>query len=220
MKRYIDFIYKFQKPLLGLFILINLTAIWGLFHLDIQTNFDIFKIEGSEYLEHLQILEDEFPTSDQVLIMIRDSDKNDEKITALETYLSEFDSIKAVKGIHAELPFPKELGEMLNLEDMTQFKELSLIKEVDGVTYGTVTIFPSHEFGYRQLKDIESYLEEKDLTYYMSGNQYMQTKIFDYLLFILLVIPPCAIFILFNVFRIQMKSVKGTLLSVMPAGRL
>lgn len=212
MKRYIDFIYKFQKPLMVLFILVNLMAIWGIFHLDIQTNFDIFKIENSEYLEHLENLEKEFSTSDQVLIMVEDVEKNQDKIAALETYLTEIKSIRAVKGLNATLPFPKELIASL---DLTEF---SSIKEVDGKTYGVITIFPSHEFGYGDLKEIESFLEEEKLTYYMSGNQYMQTKIFDYLLFILLVIPPFAIFILFNIFRVQMKSVKGTILSVMPAG--
>lgn len=210
MKRYIDFIYKFQKPLMVLFILINLIAIWGLFHLNIQTSFDIFQIEGSQYLEHLQILEDEFPTSDQVIIMIEDVTTNDAKITAFESFIAEMPSVKAVKGIHTELPFPKEMN--INLE------ELSSIKEIDGVSYGIVTVFPDHTFGYSDLKELEKFLEDESLTYYISGNQYMQTKIFDYLLFILLVIPPSAIFILFNIFRIQMKSVKVTLLSVMPAG--
>jgi len=210
MKRYIDFIYKFQKPLMALFIIINLTAIWGIFHLNIQTSFDIFKIEGSQYLEHLQILEDEFPTSDQVIIMIEDVVKNDTKITEFESFLGSMETVNAVKGIHTELPFPKEMK--IDLE------VLSPIKTLNGITYGIVTLFPNHEFGYSDLKDIETFLENNALTYYISGNPYMQTKIFDYLLFILLVIPPSAIFILFNIFRIQMKSVKGTILSVMPAG--
>lgn len=216
MKRYIDFIYKFQKPLMLLFILINITAIYGVFQLDIQTDFDIFKIENSEYLEHLNILEKEFPTSDQILIMVEDVDKNDAQITELENALENMNQIEAVKGIHTALPFPKELISGSDLDK--ELEGLSSIKNIDGKTYGIITVFPTTEFGYNDLKDIEKVLVEKDLTYYISGNPYMQNKIFDYLLFILLVIPPSAIFILFNIFRIQMKSVKGTLLSVMPAG--
>ena len=47
MKRYIDIIYKFQKPFMVLFILLNITAIVGIFKLKIATDFDIFKIKGS-----------------------------------------------------------------------------------------------------------------------------------------------------------------------------
>ena len=213
MKRYINFIYKFQKPLLLLFIIINITAIYGVFQLDIQTDFDIFKIENSEYLEHLNILENEFPTSDQILIMIEDVEKNDAKIIELEKVLAEMKGIEAVKGIHTALPIPKEL---MSGSDLVA--GLSSIKTIEGMSYGIITVFPSTEFGFDDLKDIEHYLEEEGLTTYISGNPYMQNKIFDYLLFILLVIPPTAMFILFTIFRIQMKSVKGTLLSVMPAG--
>lgn len=216
MKRYIDFIYRFQKPLMLLFLIINITAIYGVFQLDIQTDFDIFKIENSEYLEHLQILEKEFPTSDQILIMIENVEENETQMIDLERALTDMKHIEAVKGIHTALPIPKELLEDSDIK--AEIESLSSIKTIDGKTYGIITVFPSSEFGYGDLKDIENILEEESLTYYISGNPYMQNKIFDYLLFILLVIPPTAIFILFNIFRVQMKSVKGTILSVMPAG--
>lgn len=208
MKRYIDIIYKFQKPFLLLFVLINLIALYGVFHLNIETNFDIFKIENSEYQQHMDTLQSEFPTSDQMIIMIKDITQSRDQISSFENYVAQLPHINYVKGIQdaSPLPFPIEI------------EELSSIKMVNGVEYGIITIFPNSDFGFSDLKDIESQLEENGLTYYMSGNQYMQNKIFDYLLYILLLIPPAALFILFNIFRVQMKSVRGTILSILPAG--
>ncbi len=208
MKRYIDMIYKFQKPFMMLFVLINLVALYGVFHLNIETNFDIFKIENSEYQQHMDILEKEFPTSDQMIIMIKDISKDRESIASFEKFASEMPHIKYVKGIENNSPFPFPID----------IEALSSVKNVNGIDYGIITIFPDKDFGFSDLKEIEAQLKTKNLTYYISGNQYMQNKIFDYLLYILLLIPPSALFILFNIFRIQMKSVKGTILSILPAG--
>lgn len=212
MKRYIDFIYKFQKPLLVLFILINITAIIGVFNLKIETNFDIFKIEGSIFQKHLDTLAEEFPTSDQMIVMIEDVDLQPEKVADFETFLNTMTNISYFKGIDTKIDLPLPTPIDLDIE------ELSAIKTIDGKTYGIITIFPAESFGFSDLKAIESHLEDASLTFYIGGDLYMQNKIFDYLLFILILIPPSAMFILFNIFRIQMKSIKGTILSVLPAG--
>jgi len=141
MKRYIDFIYKFQKPLMVLFVLINITAIVGVFNLKIETNFDIFKIEGSIYQQHLDTLEAEFPTSDQMIVMIEDVDMDSEaeKVADFEAFLNDMPSVKFVKGINTALPLPMDID--LDIE------ELSAIKTIDGKTYGIVTIFPTADLG-------------------------------------------------------------------------
>lgn len=207
MRAYIDLIYKHQKKFLALFILLNLLALYGIFQLKIETSFDVFKVSDSEYLENLSILEDQFPTSDQTIVMIEDAIERRSEIEQFEADIAALDGVSFVKGlsVHSQLP--------VNMNTA-----LSPIKTIDGVDYGIITIFPNQSFDFDDLKSIETLLEEKELTFYMSGNAYMQNKIFDYLLLILLFIPPSALFILFNIFRLQMRSVKGTLLSIMPAG--
>ncbi len=205
MKKYIDFIYRFQKPLMLLFVIINITAIYGIFQLNIQTNFDIFKIENSQYQENMNLLVDQFSTSDQMIIMISNYDQAVDKVTHFEDKLEAIDTIKYVKRVEATNGLP-------------DIEALKTTKQVDGVTYGIITVFPDESFRFADLKDIENLLKDADFDYAISGNQYMQNKIFDYLLYILLLIPPSALFILFNIFRLQMRSAKATLLSIMPAG--
>ncbi|OJV65832.1 MAG: hypothetical protein BGO41_07785 [Clostridiales bacterium 38-18] len=205
MKKYIDFIYRFQKPLMLLFVIINITAIYGIFQLNIQTNFDIFKIENSQYQENMNLLVDQFSTSDQMIIMISNYGQAADKVTHFEDKLEAIDSIKYVKRVEATNGLP-------------DIEALKTTKQVDGVTYGIITVFPDESFRFADLKDIENLLKDGDFDYAISGNQYMQNKIFDYLLYILLLIPPSALFILFNIFRLQMRSAKATLLSIMPAG--
>lgn len=204
MQKYIDIIYKIKKPVMIIFVMLNLLAIYGLTQLELETSFDIFKTKESQYIENLEILETNFPLSDQLLIVTEYSDELEDKIIAFEKFALNLDGIKLIKGIKNPLPI--------------EIEELSAIKKVDNKEYATITLFPNEGFDFQDLQDIEGYFKDNDMEYYIGGDKYMQNKIFDYLLFILLSIPPIILIILFTIFRIQMGSVKGTFLSVLPAG--
>ncbi|MBN2879558.1 MAG: MMPL family transporter [Clostridia bacterium] len=204
MKKYIEFIYKANKPIMIVFVLLNLLAIYGVTQLKLETSFDVFKTQDSEYISNMEVLEENFPSSDQIIVVTEYSDDIKGKLDGFESFAAELNGIKYVKGTESSIP--------------VQAEELSAIKTVDGKEYATLVLFPNEDFNFSDLKSIEEYLKDDEIEYYIGGDKYMQNKIFDYLLFILLVIPPIILIILFTIFRIQMGSIKGTLLSVLPAG--
>ena len=204
MKKYINFIYKANKPIMILFALLNLLAIYGLTQLKLETSFDVFKTQDSEYIYNMNVLEENFPSSDQIIVVTEYNDEVKDRIADFENFAGELNGVKYVKGTESSLPINTE--------------ELSAIKTVDGAEYATIVLFPNEEFNFNDLKSIESYMDDEGIEYYIGGDKYMQNKIFDYLLFILLAIPPLILIILFTIFRIQMGSIKGTLISVLPAG--
>ena len=205
MKKYIDFIYKARKPLLVLFVLLNVLAIYGLTQIKIETDFDIFKTQNSEYSRNLKVLEENFPSSDQMIVLTEYSDEEKDIIEDFEDFAASLEGVTLVKGVSDDTGLPITID------------ELSPIKTVDGKSYAVTTLFPDEGFGFGQLKSMEDYLDDTGLEYYISGDKYMQTKIFDYLIFILAAVLPVAIIILINVFRMQMKSIKATMLSMLPA---
>ena len=207
MKKYINFIYKFKKPIIAIFILINLAAIFGLTQLKIKTDFNIFKIENSEYAKNFDLLEDNFPSSDQLLLVCEYNEEIKSTLIDFEAFAEGLTGIKYVKGID---------GEVLDIP--IDIKEFSPIRESDGKEYAVLTLFPNDDFGYKQLRSIEDYLKERNIIYFMGGDKYMQNKLFDYLILILATIPPFILAILFIIFRMQMKSIKATVMSVLPAG--
>jgi len=208
MKKYIKFIYKYNKVLMVLFVVINIIAIFGVTRINIETSFDIFKTENSKYINNLNLLFDEFPSSDQMIIAIELENHEMNDVVKFEDFLNNMDGIKFTKGIkNTSLDLP------INIE----LEELSPIKVVDNKTYVVLTAFPNKTFDFGDLKDIEKYLNNQEFTYYLSGDKYMQNKLFEYLLFLLLLIPPFAMIVLFNIFKMQMKSAKATFLSIMPA---
>ena len=99
MRAYIDLIYKHQKKFLALFILLNLLALYGVFQLKIETSFDVFKVSDSEYLENLSILEDQFPTSDQTIVMIEDAIERRSEIEQFEADIAALEGVRLLKGL-------------------------------------------------------------------------------------------------------------------------
>ena len=206
MEKYTKWIFKFKKPLMVLFVLINLTAIYGITRIKIGTEFDIFKTQNSQYAVNLETLNAAFPSSDEMIVVCEYDEALKEAILDFEDAARSLDGIKLVKGI-------EETDNALPIS----VEAISPIKTVNGTTYAVITLFPKESFGFSELKEMEQTLKDAGLTYYISGDKYMQNKIFDYLLIILLAILPFAIIILFNIFRVQMKSIKATILSVLPA---
>ena len=120
-----------------IFILLNLIAVFGITQIRIATTFDIFKTEGSQYIENQKILEENFPSSDQMIVITEYSEKVEDIIIDLEEKIAEFDGVRFVKGLKessSALPF--------------KIDELSPIKEADGKSYAVLTIFPNNQFGF------------------------------------------------------------------------
>lgn len=70
--------------------------------------------------------------------------------------------------------------------------ELSTIYKNNNKLYASFTIFPKNNFSNDNLTTIEGYLDN-NINYFASGNLFMQQKIIDYILLILLFIPPTAL---------------------------
>jgi len=61
------------------------------------------------------------------------------------------------------------------------------------------------------IKEVRKTVEEIHPEFFMSGNSYLQTCIFDYLLKILFTLPPAAFLIMFLIFRFRIGSGKTTI---------
>ncbi len=232
MKKYVKFIKNNRKSLyIILFISIILAGI-GIRRIDIDTDFTLFMPGTSEYKEILDEMNETFTTSEQMTILL-ENERTSLSIPLLQDYrdlqkfLADLNNVEFING-----PTPEQLNigrnqinfDHLQENDLNQIKEyytglgnLAPVTYHEGKTYGTFTIFPDENFGINEINQIESFLEDKQLTYYLTGDVYMQQKIIDYVTSILLFIPPLAILLLTLVFKSQMGSFKSTFIALLPA---
>lgn len=216
-----------------IFIAVNLLAIIGLFRIQINPEFNIFMPEGSIYKQTLDKMTQYFSTSDQITFLIenRDSELTSKKITTFRNFQAFLESQNNIKYINGptpeEIPFGREKIKLNNIneEKVAKLKnyfnnmgKLSSVYKNNNKLYASFTIFPENNFSNDNLTTIESYLDDNNMNYFASGNLYMQQKIIDYILLILLFIPPTALILILLVFKTQMGSLKATLFSILPAG--
>ncbi|MCK5757678.1 MAG: MMPL family transporter [Clostridiales bacterium] len=233
MRWFVNFTSKYKKPLLALLIAINILALIGVLQINISSSFDIFVPTESEYKDNMDYMNANFESSDSLIVMIEfNSDSlevNDlTRLISLQNYLQNQEEILMVSG-----PAPENLiinGSPIEISEITE-KEITLIDSyysnlgklspvvyLNNKTYGIFQIFVSENFKNSTLDEIEDYLQDENYMYSLAGDIYMQNKILNYLILILTIIPPLALFLVLLVFNIRIKSIKGTLMSVLPAG--
>jgi hypothetical protein len=225
MDKIVDFYEKHRKKLLVLLILINIISLIGVFRIRFNTDFTLFMPKNSKYEDILNEIEKDFSSKDQLnlLIEFNVSPYSLEGIKKIREYENRLKKIDGVVEIVSPLPTQIPVG--FRKVDVSQINEsnidyvLNFLKKIsseniiekDGKYYLMFYIFPNK----RVVSEINKVI---DVPHYFAGTSYLQEKIFDYLLFIVLTIPPLAILTIFFVFKWRLGSRKATFFSVFPAG--
>ncbi|SDC32121.1 efflux RND transporter permease subunit [Geotoga petraea] len=233
MNKYTNFVAKNRVALIIFLILAVLLAILGINQIEVANDFNIFRVEGSEYEDNQKKMEKYFPATEQVSIMVEFEKKTltmdiFQKMIQIQNKLEGISNIRAINGpAPDQIPIGTTLKNISNINenDLPQIVEyynsypaLSPLVKKDDKIYAIYTIFPKDGFVLKQIKEIEGFLSENNYNYYASGDLYMQQKIGDYVTWILYFLPPAAFFLIFFVFRIKMGSLKSTFLAILPAG--
>lgn len=231
MKKYIRFIEKYRKLLLIMLIVINIIAILGITKIRINTNFDIFSAKNSIYRENFKEMDKYFNSSEQLMILIENDNLDSEAIKKWYDFQSFLNNLENITYVNGPAPEKITIGQnTISIKDIrdkevemlekyySSFEDFSPITNKYGKTYGTYIAFIDEEFNRDDIKDIENYFKDKDIEYYISGDVYNELKIIDYIMSVLLFLPPLALILILLVFKSQMKSIKATILSVIPAG--
>ena len=228
MKKYTDFIYNKKLILRLTFVLLILLSIIGVTKIKLNTDFASFSPDQSIYQDRLDETEEIFGVLNQLIIIVEVDETNRvtlDDMNSLQIDLSSIEHISYVQGAAPEVlnldgspTFFVDIPAEVVINYYANFGDFAPLKITDESNYFVYTLFIDETFTSQNIDDIEDTLEEYDYTSYISGDSYNQLKITDYIIRILLILPPLALIIIFLVFRWQMGGMKPTLLSVLPAG--
>ncbi len=227
MKSYVNLLLKYRKKFLLLLIIVNIVAVIGVFRINFDTDFAIFSTKTSVHQELLDKTDETFGGLSQIVILLEDETFTKEDVVFLsefQTFLGNNSNVLAVQGNSPEsIVIENQVIEFIDLspEVILRFNEslgeFSNIHVKDSIYY-QFTVFIEDDFSRSDIKDIEKYLSELDYEFYIAGDFYNQVKIIDYILFILMFLPPLTIILILLVFKMQIGSMKATVLSIVPAG--
>jgi len=227
MKKYVDFIFTHKKLLFVGFILINIISIIGITQIKLNTDFALFTTNNTVYEDRLDDMTETFGDIEQLMVVVEHGEFTNavkDDMREIQAYFETIESVTMVQGVapasfmvnNVEMPIDQVDASVLELY-FENFEEFSALKEVNGQLYSTFTLFINDSFSSDDIQGIETLLDSYSYTSYISGDSYNQFKIVDYILSILLYLPPITILVILLVFRWQIGALKPTFLSVLPA---
>jgi len=229
-QRYIAFVKRKRKYLLIVLLIVNLIAFLGLMKIHISSDFNVFMPKRSQAKEIYQKMSQDFGSTDQVVVMV-EFKENVFSVNGIRKLFSINDALKSVPGVKSVVPpVPEKLPvgfQFVDMKDITSEnveKVLQFASETPQMInihqyddkYYAMFLVNSNSNSRDMLKNVEKALN--GYTFYISGNSYLETKIFDYILMIVFTLPPMAFVLILIVFRWQIGSIKATILCVLPAG--
>lgn len=228
MKKYVDVLSKNKKIFIILLVVINITAVFGLFRIKLNTDFDIFSTKGSKYESLMIDTNESFGELSQIMIILEKDgltkdDLND--VREFQEFLNNVPNVESIQGVAPQMIVIS--GNPVTFDDITidQFElyhstlgEFSPYKVIENTRYYQYTVIINDEFTSDNLKSIENHVDGLNFDNYIAGDFYNSTKIVEYITFILMLLPPLALMLILFVFKLQIGSIKATLLSIIPAG--
>lgn len=225
MRKYVTFIMKYKPVLFILLVLSVLISLNGLRYIELNSDFSIFTPKDSFYKSRLYEMSKDFASSDQLMIQIsyEETKMNAqiyEELVGFNEFLSESFDFITYTG-----PVDENTVQDITDQSIKQYEmklavldTLAPVVQKNDKTYYNITLFNNREMTSNELASIENYLVNQRMTYAISGDTYMQLKVFDYILYILTRILPIAMVVLLIVFYSIIRTKKGTILSLLPAG--
>lgn len=234
MDRYVDFVIRYRRILFAAFVLVTLLGVVGASRVDVNSDFAVFQLQSSEYRRTLERMAETFGTADQLVVVVDTgaptlSAEVVHELRDVQAFMEELPGIRYVNG-----PTPRrietqewsvELAGALSTADLDHLREhyegmgkLATLVDTGGSVSGVYSLFPGDGFEQRSITDLENYLRGRGVAFSITGDSYMQQKVIDYIRGILRFLPATALLLVLVVFRTRMKSLRATLLSILPAG--
>lgn len=225
----VAFLERHGSLVLILTLFLMVASALGIHQVDINTDFTVFMPSQSAQLPLVQKMAVLFGDSNQMLFLIQ-TDGSPDDLVLLQGLSQDLTSISGVRSTQFPVP-PGLLQSQYNREpspeDFSQSLRLlesisgqsPLAERTDGDFWLTIRISldEQSESPGQVIADIEARADVLNRDYLLSGEPYLQGKVYHYVQSLLIFLPPAAILLLLLVFRLRIGSTKATLLSMIPA---
>ncbi|MFC1865545.1 RND family transporter [Chloroflexota bacterium] len=236
MKRIADFTYDHAKLIIILVVVINIIAMASFYRFNLDTDFLSFFNEGNPRAEEYNQLNQKYQSGESINILLEDQESllTQENLIAvfnLQQQIDEIDGVSMVRGfIPPEIVIEDGIftvdGAFINanhqllvdfIENKYFFTRQFLIpSNLSGMLAASLE---ADAVGRDVVKSLESVVEcDEGLTISLAGNAVVRNTLKNYLLRVLLFLPPCAITLVLLIFYCFLRKFKFTIMAMIPAG--
>ena len=236
METIAKFIYRRSRLIIILVAILNIAALVSFFRFQLDTDFLSFFTSGNPKTEEFDRLNEKYQTGETISVLIEQDnslleEENLQSVLRLQQTIEEIDGILQVQSF-----IPSEIslrGHVFQVDDKFIARHSDILEDFIQDNYflgqqflsydkSKGTLIVSLELDARAGDVVES-LEgivqnEERLTLSLAGNEIIKATLWDYLIRIIFILPPCAIILVLLVFSLILRNRKFTILSIIPAG--
>ncbi len=236
MERIANFVYDRSKLIIIIVVIINLTALASFFRFNLNTDFLGFFTQGNPRAEEYHQLNQKYQTGEVISVLIEHEDSllskdNMKAVFALQQEIGLIDDVALVQSyIPSEIIIGGNdviVDEALienNHQELAGFIQNKFFLKNQFISSGDKSglIIVSLEVEAEVRKVIDSLQdivqEEEELALSLAGNEVIKDTLWDYLMRVLFILPPSAIFMVLLVFYSSLRKLSFALMALIPAG--
>jgi len=236
MRRIARFCCTAAVPIIIFVAVINIAALVSFFRFELDTDFLNFFASGNTKAEEFDRLKEKYETGEAISILIEQADSllDKENIQKVFNLQEEIEKLDGVSRVESFIPSEISVGShVFQVDEKFIDRHADILEDfikenhfLTGKSLSTdnskAVLLVSLEFEAVAGEVVES-LEgiihgEESWTLSLAGNEIIGETLRDYLIKIILILPPCAIVLVLLVFSTILKSRKFTIISIIPAG--
>ncbi|HEX73583.1 MAG TPA: RND family transporter [Dehalococcoidia bacterium] len=236
MERLSNFIYNKSKLIIIVVAILNIVALASFFRFEVDTDFLSFFTAGNPKAEEYDRLNEKYQTGETIsILMEQDSSlldkENLQNVFRLQKDIEDIDGIYQVQSF-----IPSEISVQGHLFSVTEEfidRHSDLLKDFIEDEYFRAEQFLSSDDSKGAIivnlgleatagEVVESLeeivLNEEGLTLSLAGNEIIKDTVWNYLIRVIFILPPCAIILVLLVFYSVIRNRKFTIMAMIPAG--
>jgi len=235
MERIGNFVYARAKLILVLVVILNIVALASFIRFDLSTDFLNFFTAGNPRVEEYDRLNEKYQTGETIVVLIEQDDSLLEEQHLQDVFRLQED-IEEMNGISRVQSFiPSEIlvqGSTFDVDQKFIAYHSDILEDFIRDSFLTGELLSSDESkgalivtmelnapAAEVMKSLEEVVEsETALNLSLAGNEVIKNTLWHYLVTILLILPPCAIFLVLLVFFLILKDRKLAVMAIIPAG--
>ncbi len=236
MERIASFIYSKSRLIIVLVAILNIVALASFFRFELDTDFLSLFTSGNPKAEEYDRLNEKYQIGEAISILIEQDnslldEENLQKVFRLQEEIEELDGISQVQSfIPPEIPVGSRIIQVDEkfiarhsdiLEDFIEEKyfltgHFLSYDRSKGTLIATLELEANAGEVVEALEEIVQ--NEEHLTLSLAGNEIIKDTLWNYLIRIIFILPPCAIILVLLVFSSILGNRKFTILAIIPAG--
>ncbi len=236
MERIANFVYKWSKPIIILVAILNIIALASFFRFSLDTDFlSFFTGDNPKAVEYDQ-LNEKYQVGETVLVLIEQDnslleEENLQSVFRLQQDIEEIDGISQVQSfMPSDFPLRNNVIPVTEefiarhydlLEDFIRDKYFlaEQFLSADNSKGAIVATLEVDAVAGDVLEALEEIVQsEENLTLSLAGNEVIKDTLWNYLIGIVFILPPTAIFLVTIIFFLVIRNRRFTIMAMIPAG--